>query len=32
VPYEKGFNLLFALEKHVGGDKFEEFARQYVER
>ena len=30
VPYEKGFNLLYALERRVGSPAFEEFARSYM--
>ncbi len=32
VPYEKGFNLLLALERRVGSVAFEEFAKAYVKR
>jgi leukotriene-A4 hydrolase len=32
VPYEKGFNLLYALEKRVGTPAFEEFAKNYLKR
>jgi leukotriene-A4 hydrolase len=30
VPYEKGFNLLYALEKRVGTPKFEAFFKAYI--
>jgi leukotriene-A4 hydrolase len=30
VAYEKGFNLLYALEKRVGKDAFEQFFQKYV--
>jgi leukotriene-A4 hydrolase len=32
VAYEKGFNLLYALEKRVGKDKFEAFFQAYVKK
>lgn len=32
VPYEKGFNLLFALERRVGTPAFEEFFQAYVKK
>jgi len=32
VPYEKGFCLLFALEKVVGVDRFGDFTRAYFEK
>ena len=30
VPYEKGFNLVYALEKRVGSKAFESFFQAYV--
>mmetsp|Transcript_28513 Transcript_28513/g.43760 ORF Transcript_28513/g.43760 Transcript_28513/m.43760 type:complete len:663 (-) Transcript_28513:60-2048(-) len=30
VPYEKGFNLLLALERQVGTPQFEEFFQDYI--
>jgi len=30
VPYEKGFNLLYALEKRVGTPEFEDFFKAYM--
>jgi len=32
VPYEKGFNLLYNLEKRVGKDAFERFAKSYLKK
>lgn len=32
VPYEKGFNLLYALERRVGTPEFEAFAKSYLHR
>ena len=32
VPYEKGFNLLYALERRVGSPAFEEFTKSYMKR
>lgn len=32
VAYEKGFNLLFALERRVGSDNFEAFFQAYVKK
>ena len=32
VPYEKGFNLLVALERRVGTPAFEDFAKAYLKR
>lgn len=32
VPYEKGFNFLYHLEGLVGTDKFEAFAKQYLQQ
>lgn len=32
IAYEKGFNLLMALEKRVGKDSFESFFKAYVNR
>ena len=29
IPYEKGFNLLYSLEKMVGKEKFGEFTKAY---
>lgn len=29
VPYEKGFNLIYALERMVGAEKFAEFTKAY---
>ena len=29
IPYEKGFNLLYSLERMVGKDKFGEFTKAY---
>ena len=31
VPYEKGFNLLFALEKRVGTERFGDFVKAYLD-
>lgn len=31
IPYEKGFNLLYSLERMVGKDKFGEFTKAYFE-
>ncbi|KAL3797745.1 hypothetical protein HJC23_000290 [Cyclotella cryptica] len=31
VPYEKGFNLLYSLEKLVGADTFAEFTKAYFD-
>lgn len=30
VPYEKGFNLLYAIQRRVGDDAFEAFAKHYI--
>ena len=30
VPYEKGFNLVYNIEKKVGTPKFEKFAKKYL--
>eukprot|EP00281_Chroomonas_sp_CCMP1168_P023467 CAMPEP_0206228258 /NCGR_PEP_ID=MMETSP0047_2-20121206/9075_1 /ASSEMBLY_ACC=CAM_ASM_000192 /TAXON_ID=195065 /ORGANISM="Chroomonas mesostigmatica_cf, Strain CCMP1168" /LENGTH=667 /DNA_ID=CAMNT_0053651493 /DNA_START=132 /DNA_END=2135 /DNA_ORIENTATION=- len=30
VPYEKGFNLLYSIQKRVGDDAFEAFAKAYI--
>jgi len=32
VPYEKGFLLLVAIERAVGRDRFDPFARAYIDR
>ena len=32
VPYEKGFNLLYALEQKVGTEAFEAFAKAYLHK
>jgi len=32
VPYEKGFNLLYNLEKRVGSEKFGSFAKAYLHK
>lgn len=32
VPYEKGFNLLYALEQRVGRSAFEKFAKEYLNK
>ena len=32
VPYEKGFNLLYNLEKRVGSEKFGAFAKAYLHK
>mmetsp|Transcript_3578 Transcript_3578/g.8032 ORF Transcript_3578/g.8032 Transcript_3578/m.8032 type:complete len:431 (+) Transcript_3578:381-1673(+) len=32
VPYEKGFNLLYALERIVGADKFAGFMKAYFDK
>lgn len=29
IPYEKGFNLLYSLERLVGGEKFQKFTKAY---
>lgn len=31
IPYEKGFNLLYALEKRVGTPEFEAFFKAYIQ-
>jgi leukotriene-A4 hydrolase len=30
VPYEKGFSLLYAIQRRVGDDAFEDFAKDYI--
>lgn len=30
VPYEKGFNLLYAIQRRVGDDAFEAFVKDYI--
>jgi len=32
IPYEKGFNLLYSLERMVGKDKFGEFTKAYFQK
>lgn len=32
VPYEKGCNFLFYLERLVGSDKFDNFAQAYINK